>query len=666
MDQAEDLKKMIEDASKMLKTMIASNAGAAQSSSTSAVPTYESIQKQLDELKLKAMKVEKRTAQEDNEVGVLLDSGSTHVLRPARSEAERDGCKEVSVTLAGDEKRTLHQTPAGSIIVGQQGEDEAQTIIPFGKLIEVLNCTVKWTRSGLFLKHPAHGRIKTRLKGGCPEITAAGQAAKIISELEMKRVEELEARTASLRDQLNAIRMMEVRDSDWRVLLARYVVQGKAVDGLQALYKSSIFSELPDKVRMSLVPEVDLGDKSGWENLKALPMPRRTRKRLHKSDVWIVNLFGGSSKKGDPIQTLSGATSSKVSGEAVVINVDVLLGDEWNLAGEVYKAILWGAMKGKIKAVVGNPPCKTLAKDENVYDDNLQRYKKERELELLAKQFFLYLASYAAKEDVEPAFVFGAPTAFQGLWNHGMVREFEDVVRSMGVARIQFEQGDLAHPLRAPTTVLQNVNLDDMDGLKDNRPEMIKQAEAAASEARWCAGFRRAIVDGIKANGIGDGRDRSTSSESLELKKLTKEQGWKLHVQRDHVWYRKDCEQCVMSMGVGRPHRRTKQKSAYVLSVDVGGPLRATSRDAHGYGYNTFLLPRTRSLSSLDNHHLKNHLPKKSHLWTMTSRTWIWTRLPKRAGHRGVMKSPRVESGMWFGMRKPLRNQQMMKVILWQ
>ena len=247
-EQAEDLKKMIEDASKMLKTMIASNAGATQSSSTSAVPTYESIQRQLDELKLKAMKVEKRADKEDDEVGVLLDSGSTHVLRPARSEAERDGCKEVSVTLAGDEKRTpLHQTPAGSIIVGQKGEDEAQTIIPFGKLIEVLNCTVKWTRSGLFLKHPTHGRIKTRLKGGCPEITDAGQAAKIISELEMKRVEELEARTASLRDQLNAIRMMEVRDSDWRVLLAKYVVQGKAVDGLQALYKSSIFSDCPTR-----------------------------------------------------------------------------------------------------------------------------------------------------------------------------------------------------------------------------------------------------------------------------------------------------------------------------------------------------------------------------------------------------------------------------------
>ena len=96
-------------------------------------------------------------------------------------------------------------------------------------------------------------------------------------------------------------------------------------------------------------------------------------------------------------------------------------------------------------------------------------------------------------------------------------------------------------------------------------------------------------MDGIRALGIGDGRDRGDPGDTRELRKLTKEQGWQLHLQRDHVPYRKDCEQCVMSLGTGRPHRRTKQKSAYVLSVDIGGPLRATSRDGHGYGYRYFL-----------------------------------------------------------------------------
>ena len=70
---------------------------------------------------------------------------------------------------------------------------------------------------------------------------------------------------------------------------------------------------------------------------------------------------------------------------------------------------------------------------------------------------------------------------------------------------------------------------------------------------------------------------------------MSAEQGWKLHVQRDHVPYRKDCEYCVMMMGTGKQHRRTKQKNAYVLSLDVGGPMRIKSKNTHGRGYRYFL-----------------------------------------------------------------------------
>ena len=124
----------------------------------------------------------------------------------------------MAVTLATDEQRVLHQSTGGSIIVktGEDGKD-AQTILPFGKVIEVLGCTLKWTKAGLHLHHPRHGRIKTRMRAGCPEITDAGQAAMIISELEMKKVEELKEKTEKLQNQLLALRMMEIRDADWRL-----------------------------------------------------------------------------------------------------------------------------------------------------------------------------------------------------------------------------------------------------------------------------------------------------------------------------------------------------------------------------------------------------------------------------------------------------------------
>ena len=55
-----ELKQMLADASKMLKTMMANNPSTSSGSST--VPSYESIQKQLDELRLKAMVVADTTS----------------------------------------------------------------------------------------------------------------------------------------------------------------------------------------------------------------------------------------------------------------------------------------------------------------------------------------------------------------------------------------------------------------------------------------------------------------------------------------------------------------------------------------------------------------------------------------------------------------------------
>ena len=484
----------------MLKSMLATQTNAPAASSSTAVPTYESIQRQLDEMKLRAMKVQGGAAQGAETQGVLLDSGSTHVLRPARSDDERESCQAVSVTLAGDERRVLHQTPTGSIIVDPQVQHEAQTIVPFGKLIEVLNCTVRWTRSGLYLHHPKLGRIRTRIKSGCPEMTDAGQAAAIIAELEMKKVDELRSRTESLRTQLQAIKMMEEREADWRVLLARYAEEGKAVDGLQALYKSAIFDRLPDQVRMSLVPEMFVDGKHGWEYLKKLPMPRRMRKRLFKSDVWIVNVYGGKDKRRDPLQLLAGANSSQLPGEGVVINVDTSLDDAWNMKGEVYKALLWGAMMGKVKAIVGNPPCRTIAKNGSGTANGISEYKLNKEIELIAKQFFLHLVSYTAMEGSEPLFVFGAPSHYENVWKHEMIKEFEAAVIHIGVNRVQLEQGDLGHPVPAPTTMLQNVGLEHLDGTKDRRPKYLREDLAPGPrEDRWSPGLRRAIVDGIRA-----------------------------------------------------------------------------------------------------------------------------------------------------------------------
>ena len=206
--QQDELKQVIADASKMIKSMMAQSRASAPAATTGSAPSYESIQRQLDELKLRAMKVGARAEEVVEERGVLLDSGSTHLLRPPANDGELEASKPVAVTLASDEHKVMHQCPAGSLIVqSEEGNPSPQSILPFGKVIEVLGCTLRWTKGGLYLHHPRHGRIRTRVRAGCPEITDAGQAAQIIAELEMKRVEELKQKTEQLQDQLDAVRL---------------------------------------------------------------------------------------------------------------------------------------------------------------------------------------------------------------------------------------------------------------------------------------------------------------------------------------------------------------------------------------------------------------------------------------------------------------------------
>ena len=56
-ERPEEIKQMLADASRMLKSMLAKGEGSATSGSSSA-PSYESIQRQLDELKLKSLRVD--------------------------------------------------------------------------------------------------------------------------------------------------------------------------------------------------------------------------------------------------------------------------------------------------------------------------------------------------------------------------------------------------------------------------------------------------------------------------------------------------------------------------------------------------------------------------------------------------------------------------------
>ena len=72
--------------------------------------------------------------------------------------------------------------------------------------------------------------------------------------------------------------------------------------------------------------------------------------------------------------------------------------------------------------------------------------------------------------------------------------------------------------------------------------------------------------------------------------KVTSEDAWRRHILNNHQPFRRDCALCLRNGGVGRQHRATPNPRAYVLSVDVAGPLRRKGRSADGKGFRYFLL----------------------------------------------------------------------------
>ena len=365
------------------------------------------------------------------------------------------------------------------------------------------------------------------------------------------------------------------------------------VHGYRAVMDNPVFGDLPEEVRSSLVEEIDLD--SGWDYLKAFPLPRRTRKRLYTSSGWCVNLF-------------SGAFAVLEQEGAVVLNVDVLLSASWDLMAKkgAYRALLWGAMTGRISRLLGGPPCRTFSRLRTIpregYPGPVRTHQHpfglptlteaeqadvNKDSSLLAKQMWLFMLA-EAERGAQPAFLLEHPRdpkeyvkgvpeqermALPSVWSTAMWASFEKVY---GLKRIRFDQGALGHEARKPTTIGSNLNLLHLDARVDPRTTTTSVRELTGTElAAWAPELKLEIVKALETFDGG----------GAKISKLTPEQSWELHIKNDHVPFRRDCEQCVLASGTGKRHVSVKTKSCYTLSMDVTGPLRTKGRDAYRQGY---------------------------------------------------------------------------------
>ena len=346
----------------------------------------------------------------------------------------------------------------------------------------------------------------------------------------------------------------------------------------------------------------------------------------------MVHLFSGKDKEGDPLRRLDGARSSGLE-ELVYLEVDLARDKAWNVAvGPLYKVLLWAAAKGKIEGVFGGPPCRSysLLRFREVPGLNLPRpvrsvqelWGKSRGLtveeetlvhndnKLILRTVWLWLVAEEGKRQPWGYDTVGSMVAFAlehpedpreflprgdlyeqctSFWRTALARELSHGA-GLALLTYQFDQGYFGHDQRKPTKVLSNMDMANLDQMRDPRAQWEKP-RTSSDMAAWAPGFRAILAQGLR-------EWQGQSIVQVAAMSPEREALWREHIRQGHWPYRRDCRVCVEAAASGKPARKVVHRDAYVLSMDTAGPFKEKGMDENGEKYKyvlgfTYLFPKT-------------------------------------------------------------------------
>ncbi|CAE7733563.1 unnamed protein product [Symbiodinium sp. CCMP2592] len=276
-----------------LKVMRVREPCEATSSFASAVSWYET--------RLSSTTLARLDGPEEEEA--LLDSGATHAFRPPSSATELDDARRVGVALATGEERSIPQNRGGTLLCESGSEG---TILPMGQLVRLLGCR-------------------------------------------------------DLQKQIKAIRDNGSCAWTWEQHLRAAREGGDRTHVAGLLHKNPVFSTVSAEVLLGVPEGVPRGDRDGWNLLKGTPWSRAKRKALYQSDGWVVHLFSGDerseeAKRRDAVK--KSFWSEALSGDEVMVDADLTASRSMDLLQRdgIFKVLAWGALNGRVKAIIGGPP----------------------------------------------------------------------------------------------------------------------------------------------------------------------------------------------------------------------------------------------------------------------------------------------------------------------
>ncbi|CAE7210813.1 unnamed protein product [Symbiodinium sp. CCMP2592] len=434
---------------------------------------------------------------------------------------------------------------------------------------------------GCFLQTGDGEQIPLSINSGCPHLCEA-EALSIISRLEDKNRENLLNATVTTMDRLAlaALRM----DRTWQEHLQTYAGTGDMEEGYRGLRDAGFLHGLPGECLDGLlIPGVR---DDGWKVFKGVDFLTRPQKRyLWSARKWVVHLYAGDPGHYQMFQLDQGNTA--------VLELDVSRCKGHNVMNEsTWKLLLWGALTGRLDAIVGGPPGRS-----GMWNPKGELLTgKTRSLTAVVRMMWLYAVARAARssggnvlnKERPVAFVMEHPTANRGggtsLWESTMWREFQ---QEMGMTEVSFNQ-EATGGANSPTTIGTNVYyLLGLNGLggRDAPPSTEQDGKMLAA---WSPGLVRAMVTALR---FWDRRPVMPPTVAA----MSAEQ-WKKHVQSNHAEYHRDCLTCVMSRGTGRRHARVRSPDMFNLTVDVAGPVKpgldVSSKGTMGKGLRYMLVGR--------------------------------------------------------------------------
>ena len=534
-------------------------------------------------------------------------------MRQARDPEEIRHSTPTTVGLAVGEK-LAYLTPLGTLIC----EEAISPICPLGPLVSKLGCRVAWSDRGCSITHPIRGKLPVSLIGNCPTVDA-DLCLELIKDLE-RHGEELLRRGA----RLQAIQMGY--EGEWTVENSKGL-WGNDHELTQWLRKLS-----PDGPSALLAKAVPSAIDSVVSS-HAVPLNRRTRRRLSKASGIVLHLCSGKTQPKE---------FGNLPSEWEVLSIDVLDGlDLLNEAMYAYLAELCAS--GKVKAVIAGPPCRTFSRlrERSVVNgspkplraragverfgckdlENDERHCVDKETIIIYRTFTLH---HIADEATPGGCMFGLegpsdphsylPRERQNPESCSLFAWPE--VQSMldhGFMFVQFDQGAVGTVKRKPTTILTNswelhkalhnlkMSFREESAAQNapkaepprghNNPKVESSAaqpaieltsrqscsslqpriEGSGSRAKWAPGLCTAMGDAIRAWAKPpEVRALSQAIDHAAIKRLAKdEKEFKHHCETDHVIFRKDCITCLEGALKGHRHARQKHLFANALTLTL-------------------------------------------------------------------------------------------------